>query len=92
MATNDARAPFEVIPFSGCWKVLDWKRGRYIRRYESLSAARRYASARNRKAGFFASAVIRNAPALATAAPTLMSDAEFDALQERHRRALEGRA
>lgn len=57
------RPPFDVIPFSGgLWKVLDWKRGRYIRGYHSLSAARRYASTRNRKAGFRAAAPIRNRP------------------------------
>jgi hypothetical protein len=90
-STTAHRAPFEVIPFaSGEWKVLDWKRGRYIRAYDSFTRARRYASARNRKGGFFASAVVRNAPPHETTAPCSMSETDFDALLERHRRALGG--
>lgn len=57
------RPPFEVIPFAGdLWKVLDWSLGRYIRGFHNFASARRFASARNRKAGFLSSAVIRNRP------------------------------
>lgn len=39
---------FMVVPFTDCWKVLDMKRGRYIRAYEWESQANRYARDRNR--------------------------------------------
>lgn len=62
MDAKPDRPPFDVIPFSGGeWRVLDWRRGRYIRSYPTIAAARRYAGARNRKAGFFATS-IRTAP------------------------------
>lgn len=90
MATNDSRAPFEVIPFTGCWKVLDWKRGRYICAYDSFTSARRYASSRNRKAGFFASAVVRNATEAQPPYPPLQTEDEFEAELDRYRRLLSG--
>lgn len=40
---------FMVVPFTDGWKVLDMKRGRYIRAYEWESQAKRYARDRNRK-------------------------------------------